>query len=49
VEASEREQQRLEQDLHDGAQQRLMAIQIKLRMAQTSRGKTSVSFHSDDA
>jgi signal transduction histidine kinase len=34
VETAERERQRIERDLHDGAQQRLMAIQIKLRMAQ---------------
>ena len=34
VEAGQRERRRLEQDLHDGAQQRLMAIQIKLRMAE---------------
>jgi signal transduction histidine kinase len=34
VEAVQRERRRLEQDLHDGAQQRLMAIQIKLRMAE---------------
>jgi signal transduction histidine kinase len=32
VEAGERERRRLERDLHDGAQQRLMAIQIKLQM-----------------
>jgi signal transduction histidine kinase len=34
VETADRERQRLEQDLHDGAQQRLMSIQIKLRLAQ---------------
>jgi signal transduction histidine kinase len=34
VEAADRERLRLEQDLHDGAQQRLMSIQIKLRLAQ---------------
>jgi len=34
VEAGQRERRRLEQDLHDGAQQRLMAIRIKLRMAE---------------
>jgi signal transduction histidine kinase len=33
-EASDRERRKLERDLHDGAQQRLMAIQIKLRLAQ---------------
>ena len=34
VEAGDHERRRLERDLHDGAQQRLMAIQIKLRLAQ---------------
>jgi signal transduction histidine kinase len=34
VETAERERRRIERDLHDGAQQRLMAIQIKLRLAQ---------------
>ncbi len=34
VETAERERLRLERDLHDGAQQRLMAIQIKLALAQ---------------
>ena len=34
VETAERERRRLEADLHDGAQQRLMAVQIKLRLAQ---------------
>ena len=32
VETAERERRRLERDLHDGAQQRLMAIQIQLRL-----------------
>jgi signal transduction histidine kinase len=32
TEASDRERRKLERDLHDGAQQRLMAIQIKLRL-----------------
>ena len=36
VDASERERLRLERDLHDGAQQRLMAIQVKLALAQES-------------
>jgi signal transduction histidine kinase len=31
--AGERERRRLERDLHDGAQQRLMAIQVKLALA----------------
>ncbi len=34
VETAERERRRLERDLHDGAQQRLMAIQMKLALAQ---------------
>lgn len=33
TEASDRERRRLERDLHDGAQQHLTAIQIKLRLA----------------
>ena len=33
VATAERERRRLERDLHDGAQQRLMAVQIKLRLA----------------
>jgi signal transduction histidine kinase len=33
VETSDRERRRLERDLHDGAQQRLTAIQIRLRLA----------------
>jgi signal transduction histidine kinase len=34
VETADRERRRLERDLHDGAQQRLMAVQIKLRLAE---------------
>ena len=38
VATADRERRRLERDLHDGAQQRLMAIQMKLSLAQgTSR------------
>jgi signal transduction histidine kinase len=33
VDTAERERRRVEQDLHDGAQQRLIAIQIKLQIA----------------
>jgi len=33
VETGERERRRIERDLHDGAQQRLMMIQVKLRLA----------------
>ncbi|HET6868143.1 MAG TPA: ATP-binding protein [Solirubrobacteraceae bacterium] len=38
VATAERERQRLERDLHDGAQNRLIAIQVKLRLAQRARG-----------
>jgi signal transduction histidine kinase len=34
VGTAERERVRLERDLHDGAQQRLMAVQVKLKMAE---------------
>ena len=34
TEAGDRERRKLERDLHDGAQQRLMAIQIKLRLVE---------------
>jgi signal transduction histidine kinase len=34
VEAGDRERRRIERDLHDGAQQRLLAIRLALRMAQ---------------
>ena len=34
IRASDAARRKLERDLHDGAQQRLTAIQIKLRMAQ---------------
>jgi signal transduction histidine kinase len=36
AETSDRERRRLERDLHDGAQQRLMGIQIKLRVLEES-------------
>jgi signal transduction histidine kinase len=36
AETGDRERRRLERDLHDGAQQRLMAIQIKLQMLEDS-------------
>jgi signal transduction histidine kinase len=35
VQTAERERRRLEQDLHDGAQQRLVEIQVRLGIAQT--------------
>src|SRR5262249_59167520 len=34
AEAGDRERRKLERDLHDGAQQRLMGIQIKLRLVE---------------
>jgi signal transduction histidine kinase len=36
IAVADRERRKLERDLHDGAQQRLVAIQIKLQMAQES-------------
>jgi signal transduction histidine kinase len=38
VEAGERERERIERDLHDGAQQRLVAIQMRLDMARELAG-----------
>jgi signal transduction histidine kinase len=38
VEAGQRERQRLERDLHDGAQQRLVALSLNLGMLQTRLG-----------
>ena len=38
VEAEQRERQRLERDLHDGAQQRLVALSLNLGMLQTRLG-----------
>ena len=43
VEAVQRERRRLEQDLHDGAQQRLMTIQIKLRLAEQLAPKAELA------
>ncbi len=39
VEATDAERRRLERDLHDGAQQRLVAIGMSLRLAQESAGR----------
>jgi len=39
VDSAERERRRLERDLHDGAQQRLMAMQIKLALARDEAGE----------
>jgi signal transduction histidine kinase len=43
VEAADRERTRLEHDLHDGAQQRLVAIQIRLGMARESTNEEEVA------
>ena len=39
VEAGERERRRVERDLHDGAQQRLVALSLELRVARTRLGE----------
>jgi signal transduction histidine kinase len=39
VAAGDAERRRLERDLHDGAQQRLVALRLELRMAQRSAGR----------
>jgi signal transduction histidine kinase len=45
VEAGDAERQRLERDLHDGAQQRLIALQVSLQMAgQARRGAATGSY-----
>jgi signal transduction histidine kinase len=38
VEAGDRERRRVERDLHDGAQQRLVALSLELRLAQSALG-----------
>ena len=38
VEAGDRERRRVERDLHDGAQQRLVALSLELRLAQNALG-----------
>ena len=43
AETGDREPRRLERDLHDGAQQRLMAIQIKLRMLEESTADEEIA------
>jgi signal transduction histidine kinase len=40
--AAERERQKLERDLHDGAQQRLVTIQVKLRLLQEDDEKSDL-------
>ncbi len=48
VEFAERERLRLERDLHDGAQQRLMAIQIKLALAREAAGDGQLGAQLDE-
>jgi signal transduction histidine kinase len=40
VAAGDAERRRIERDLHDGAQQRLVALALELRLAQRARGET---------
>ena len=47
VEAGDQERRRLERDLHDGAQQRLMAIQIKLRLVEERIGDRELAAQLD--
>lgn len=48
VESAERERLRLERDLHDGAQQRLMTIRIKLALASESAEGKELKVHLDE-
>ncbi len=41
VEAQDSERRRIERDLHDGAQQRLVSLQLSLQMLRTGLGRTS--------
>lgn len=45
VEAADGERQRLERDLHDGAQQRLLGIRLALRLAQTRARSDDLQVH----
>ncbi len=47
IEAGDRERRKLERDLHDGAQQRLMAIQIKLRLVEERVGDPGLAAQLD--
>ena len=47
TEAGDRERRKLERDLHDGAQQRLMAIQIKLRLMEERIGDRELAAQLD--
>jgi signal transduction histidine kinase len=48
AESAESERLRLERDLHDGAQQRLMAIQIKLALARRVAGSAELEGQLDE-
>jgi signal transduction histidine kinase len=48
VDSAERERRRLERDLHDGAQQRLMAMQIKLALARDQAGEGELGSKLDE-
>lgn len=43
VEAGDRERRRVERNLHDGAQQRLMGVAMTLRLAEAQAGRTAAS------
>lgn len=49
VETADRERRRLERDLHDGAQQRLVALQVRLGLARELSGSVEVSQQIDAA
>ncbi len=56
TEASDRERRRLEQNLHDGAQQRLVAVQVRIRLLQEqsadedlARGLESIRVEAEEA
>jgi signal transduction histidine kinase len=49
VETADRERRRLEQDLHDGAQQRLVAVQVRLGLAREVADTDELRHHLDAA
>ena len=49
VAAGYAERRRLERDLHDGAQQRLVSVGLVLRNAQFALGRSPVAKHLDEA
>ena len=49
VAAGDAERRRLEQDLHDGAQQRLAAIALNLQLVEASAGGAAARAHVDEA